>query len=67
MTVDMLHAYAVNCDNLSLLEDLISDIVSKMANLGLTDYHYTTVEQCLIEAMRCVYTVSSRVLSYLCL
>ena len=49
---DLLHEFAVNCNNLAALEGTFSIIIGRHANLGVEAWHYPLVGECLIEAMR---------------
>ena len=52
-----LHAFAVNCDNMSVLDDTIGRIVSRHISKNVQDWHYPMMEECLIGALR--YTTHS--------
>ncbi len=49
-----LHGFAVNCDNLSLIEDILSGIVQQHVQGGVQDWHYPMMEECFMEALRYV-------------
>ena len=50
--VDLLYSYAVNCDNLSVLENEESELVGLSVNMNMEAYQYPLIAASIVEALR---------------
>ena len=50
--VDILYHYAVNCDNLAVMEHEISDMISMAVNLDMEGWHYPLIAKSVVDALR---------------
>merc|ERR1712227_844965 len=57
--VSYLYQYAMNCDNLNILENEIADIIGLAVNLNLESWQYPLVAKSVVEAIRTVLTDST--------
>jgi len=52
--VDTLYHYAVNCDNLVVLDGEISDLISMAVNLDMEGWHYPLIAKSVVDALGAV-------------
>ena len=50
--VDYLYHYAQNCDNLILIENEVSDLISMAVNLDMEAWHYPIIAKSVVDAIR---------------
>ena len=50
--VDVLYHYAVNCDNLEVMEHEISDMISMAVNLDMEAWQYPLIAKSVVDALR---------------
>ena len=50
--VDLLYSYAVNCDNLTVLENEVSELVGLAVNMHMEGYQYSLLASSIVEALR---------------
>ena len=46
-----LHDFAMNCDNMTALEDTVTRVAQRHVTSGVQDWHYPMLEECLKEAI----------------